>query len=144
MLHFFKMVISMKAKLWGQYPGKRGNIDSILSKSFDDNFSLKEKPHFYLVTATINGIIKDDIHINFYDDKLSVYICVPLFKGSYFKGSIGKKNFQKTITIPKKVDEKNISYIFERSKLSIWLPKIKDEGHQVFWIKRLFGRRNTR
>jgi HSP20 family molecular chaperone IbpA len=93
-------------------------FDFFSSKERKESLTLREGRDAYLVTAVMPGFIKDDFSIRFQGGVLNIYASSHFITHSY-----AKRTVHKTVRFAQAIDEDQISYLYERNVLKIWIPK---------------------
>jgi len=115
-------------------------ITSSISSIFNDDIErqilsplscLREYGTHWLLEFDLPLVNKKDIKITFDEDSISVEAKL---KETYSEEKLGKKTkfeyFKKTIILPGKIDNNNISAKFENGRLKIIIPK-KISSHKI-------------
>ncbi len=107
-------------------PWYSGNFFNLFSRrDGSEKIKVIENSTTYFVMVTLPGFIKDDIHIRYSDGVLKIHASAPRMT----LGSPGatqfaaKRQFYKSISLTKPVDDRLITYLYEENVLKIWLPK---------------------
>ncbi len=100
--------------------------------NLQDNFnvSLKEKENMYLIEASLPGVNKDDINIDFYDDYLTISAkqnySIEDNSENYIKKEVHYGEFRRSFYI-NNIKEDEINASFKDDLLKITLPKSNDK-----------------
>lgn len=87
------------------------------------SLTLHEKGDFYLVVAVMPGFIKDEIQILFKNGVLNIYAASHHSSPLPSLTGMNKRSMHRMVHLHKAVDEKQISYLYEKNILKIWVPK---------------------
>lgn len=105
-------------------------------KSFNEKFKLdiKEKDKEYTVEAEIPGYSKDDIHIKFDNDRLTISVSKKEEKSEegekYIHRERSYQSMERSIYLPN-IDENNIKAGFENGILKITAPKSEEAAKKT-------------
>jgi len=105
------------------------DVENRVMVDFKPNVNTREDENTYHVEVDLPGIKKDDVEINIDNNILTISgerkIKNEVKKENYYKIESNYGSFQRSFTLPEKVDIQNISASSQDGILEIMIPKLK-------------------
>ena len=105
------------------------DVNSRVMVDFQPNVNTREDEEAYHIEVDLPGIKKDDVDINIDNNILTISgerkIKNEVQKENYYKIESSYGNFQRSFTLPEKVDIQNVSASSKDGILEIMIPKLK-------------------
>lgn len=122
--------MNMNRRFWGD------SLDNFFTDAADFNVDIQEKDDAYRLEADLPGLEKEDIHLDYHNNVLSIRAHQEMSEEAkdeeknYVRRERSSRSYNRQFLI-KDIDEDNITAKFENGVLTVDLPKSETADHNT-------------